>query len=59
MTTAPTTAEIAEGGDTPKPGYVWCERAMREPGGSRDVASMIMMLRLMKASSLLWHPDRA
>jgi hypothetical protein len=46
-------------GDTPKSEYVWYESAMREPGGSRDVASMIMMLRLMKASSSLWRPERA
>ena len=41
-------------GDTPKSEYVWYESTMREPGASRDVASMIMMLRLMKASSPLW-----
>ena len=40
-------------GATPKTEYVWYETVMREPGG-RDVASMIMMLRFMKASSPLW-----
>jgi hypothetical protein len=40
-------------GATPKTEYVWYETLMREPGG-RDVASMIMMLRFMKASSPLW-----
>jgi hypothetical protein len=42
-------------GDTPKSEYVWYESALREPGGARDVASMIMMMRLMKASSPLWR----
>ncbi|MFI5178545.1 MAG: hypothetical protein ACHQO8_08280 [Vicinamibacterales bacterium] len=42
-------------GDTPKSEYVWYESALREPGGTRDVASMIMMMRLMKASSRLWR----
>jgi hypothetical protein len=41
-------------GDTPKSEYVWYESTLREPGSARDVASMIMMLRLMKASSPLW-----
>jgi hypothetical protein len=40
-------------GATPKTEYVWYETLMREPGG-RDVASMMMMLRFMKASSPLW-----
>jgi hypothetical protein len=40
-------------GTTPKTEYVWYETLMREPGG-RDVASMLMMLRFMKASSELW-----
>jgi hypothetical protein len=41
-------------GDTPKSEYVWYESVLREPGAARDVASMILMLRLMKASSPLW-----
>ncbi len=41
-------------GDTPKSEYVWYESTLREPSTKRDVASMIMMLRLMKASSPLW-----
>jgi len=40
-------------GATPKTEYVWYESLLREPGG-REVASMIMMLRFMKASSPLW-----
>ncbi|MBI5287953.1 MAG: hypothetical protein HY873_03150 [Chloroflexi bacterium] len=41
-------------GVTPKTEYVWFESVMREPGGGEDIASMIMMLRFMKASSQLW-----
>ena len=41
-------------GVTPKTEYVWFESLLREPGGSDDLASMIMMLRFMKASSRLW-----
>ena len=44
-------------GATPKTEYVWFETRLREPRGE-DVASMIMMLRFMKASSPLW-PDAA
>ncbi len=47
-------ATILDVGDTPKSEYVWYESTLRAPGGSADVASMIMMLRLMKASSPLW-----
>jgi hypothetical protein len=41
-------------GVTPKTEYVWFETTLREPSG-REIASMIMMLRFMKASSLLWE----
>jgi len=41
-------------GVTPKTEYLWFESIMCEPGGGQDVASMIMMLRFMKASSPLW-----
>jgi hypothetical protein len=40
-------------GQTPKTEYLWYETTMRE--GSKDVASMLMMLRFMKASSPLWQ----
>lgn len=40
-------------GDTPKTEYVWFETLARD--GGRDVASMLMMLRFMKASSPLWQ----
>ena len=39
-------------GQTPKTEYLWYETTMRE--GLKDVASMLMMLRFMKASSTLW-----
>jgi hypothetical protein len=42
-------------GQTPKTEYVWFETLMREAGGTADVASMIMMLRFMKASSRHWR----
>jgi hypothetical protein len=39
-------------GQTPKTEYLWYETVMRD--GSTDIASMLMMLRFMKASSPLW-----
>jgi hypothetical protein len=42
-------------GASPKSEYVWYETVAREPGSGKDVASMIMMLRFMKASSPLWE----
>jgi hypothetical protein len=41
-------------GTTPKTEYAWYETIAREPGSGKDVASMVMMLRFMKASSPLW-----
>jgi hypothetical protein len=41
-------------GTTPKTEYAWYETIARDPGSGRDVASMLMMLRFMKASSPLW-----
>ena len=43
---------IVATGQTPKTEYLWYETLMRE--GAKDVASMLMMLRFMKASSALW-----
>lgn len=43
-------------GQTPKTEYLWYETVLREPSGAREVASMLMMLRFMKASSPLWQP---
>jgi hypothetical protein len=48
-------ATILAVGNTPKSEYVWYESTLREPGDPRDIASMIMMLRLVKASSPLWQ----
>ena len=48
-------ATILAVGQTPKTEYVWFETVMREPAGTGDIASMIMMLRFMKASSPLWQ----
>jgi len=48
-------ARILAVGQTPKTEYLWYETLMREPSGAKDVASMIMMLRFMKASSRLWQ----
>ncbi len=42
-------------GETPKSELVWYESVLREPQGGREVASMIMMMRFMKASSPLWQ----
>jgi hypothetical protein len=39
-------------GQTPKTEYLWYETTMSD--GARAVASMLMMLRFMKASSRLW-----
>ena len=41
-------------GVTPKTEYVWYETVARDPASGNDVASMLMMLRFMKASSPLW-----
>jgi hypothetical protein len=41
-------------GETPKSEYYAYEAVAREPGGGKEVALMIMMLRFMKASSPLW-----
>ena len=44
-------------GQTPKTEYFWYESIMRDPASGNAVASMIMMLRFMKASSKLWRSD--
>jgi hypothetical protein len=46
--------EILAVGQTPKTEYFWFESIAREPGAGTPVASMLMMLRFMKASSKLW-----
>ena len=42
-------------GETPKTEYLYYESNLYEPGSEDSVASMIMMLRFMKASSRLWQ----
>lgn len=42
-------------GETPKTEYLWYESIASEPGGGDDVASMLMMLRFMKASHPAWR----
>ena len=42
-------------GQTPKTEYLWYETLMRDPSDKRGVASMLMMLRYMKASSPHWQ----
>ena len=49
-------AEILAIGSTPKTEYVWYESTLEEKTG-QPVAAMIMMLRLMKASSELWTAE--
>ncbi|MEJ2130742.1 MAG: hypothetical protein P8Y95_03760 [Gammaproteobacteria bacterium] len=45
--------EVLKIGETPKTEYVWYESVISE--GGEDVASMLMMLRFMKASSPRWQ----
>jgi hypothetical protein len=41
--------------DTPKTEYCWYEAMLTDAAGGTQVASMLMMLRFMKASSPLWQ----
>lgn len=43
--------------DTPKTEFFWYETTLTDPTEGTDVASMLMMLRFMKASSPLWSSD--
>ena len=43
--------------DTPKTEFFWYETTLTDPAEGTDVASMLMMLRFMKASSPLWSSD--
>lgn len=49
-----TSGRIVSLGATPKTEYVWYETQLHEPAGGTHVATMLMMLRFMKASSPLW-----
>ena len=43
--------------ETPKTEFFWYESTLTDPVEGTDVASMLMMLRFMKASSPLWDID--
>lgn len=49
------TGKILAVGQTPKTEYLWYETLLREPASNSPIASMLMMLRFMKASSRLWQ----
>jgi hypothetical protein len=44
--------------ETPKTEFFWYESILTDPVEGKDVASMLMMLRFMKASSPLWASTR-
>lgn len=48
-----TTCEVLAVSETPKTEYLWYESMLHNEAGT-EVASMLMMLRFMKASSALW-----
>ncbi|HXH20736.1 MAG TPA: hypothetical protein VNN10_01815 [Dehalococcoidia bacterium] len=48
-------AKVLAVGETPRSEYWWYESIMSEPDSGKEVAAMIMMLRMMKASSELWQ----
>lgn len=50
-----TQSQVLAVGETPKTEYLYYESKLFEPGSDETVASMIMMLRFMKASSSLWE----
>lgn len=49
------TVKILAVSETPKTEYFWYEAIMRDTDNKKDIASMLMMLRFMKASSKLWQ----
>ena len=48
---------ILQLGTTPKTEYMWYETLLTDAATGADVASMLMMLRFMKASSPLWAAE--
>jgi len=42
-------------GDSPKTEMLWYECTLRDPSTSQDIARMLMLSRLLKATSPLWH----
>lgn len=47
--------EVLAVSETPKTEYFWYEATLRDNDNDKDIASMLMMLRFMKASSKLWQ----
>lgn len=41
-------------GESPQTEVIWTESVLSEPNGKRDIALLLLMSRLMKASSPLW-----
>lgn len=50
-----THARVIAVGDTPKTEYLYYEASLTDPKSGKEVLSMIMMLRFMKAASKLWQ----
>ena len=48
-------AKILAVSETPKTEYLWYESILSDPEGGDDIASMLMMLRFMKASHPAWQ----
>jgi hypothetical protein len=48
-------ARILAVSETPKTEYIWYESTLSDPKGGDDIASMLMMLRFMKASHPAWQ----
>jgi hypothetical protein len=48
-------ARILALSETPKTEYIWYESTLSDPEGGDDIASMLMMLRFMKASHPAWQ----
>ena len=49
------TIKVLAVSETPKTEYFWYEATLRDEGNKTDIATMLMMLRFMKASSKLWQ----
>jgi len=48
-------ARILAVSETPRTEYLWYESTLSDPQGGDDIASMLMMLRFMKASHPAWQ----
>ena len=49
------TLKVTAVSETPKTEYFWYESTLRDKENKKEIASMLMMLRFMKASSKLWQ----